>query len=66
MGRTGLNGPGGVEQLLVDQAVVAAQQHQGGPPVEHVDEHLDLPVGRRLVLAGQVLDGPDPRRGEPR
>ena len=46
------------------QRVVAAQQHQGEHAVQEVHQGLDLPVGRSLVLVGEILDGAHPRGGE--
>jgi hypothetical protein len=65
VGRPDRRGAGLVDQLLLHQGVVAAQQHQGELPVDDVGQGLDLPlaghpVGRRL----QVGDGLHARSGE--
>jgi hypothetical protein len=55
---------GGVEELLLDQAVVPAQQDQGSLPIDQIDERLDLPVRRSVVVPGQILDGAGARGRE--
>ncbi len=58
-------GAGGVLQLLLRQGVIAAQQHQRGLAVEHVDEGLDLLLrGRPVLDARQVFDGANAWRRE--
>src|ERR1700722_15379492 len=64
LGRADLVRAGGVDELLLVQRLVAAQQDQGEHAVEEVDEGLDLAFGRGLVAGGQILDGPDPGRVE--
>src|SRR5579859_3426390 len=48
---------GGVDELLLVQRVVAAQQDQGEHAVQVVDQGLDLAFGRGLVALREVLDG---------
>jgi len=55
---------GGVDQLLLVQRVVAADQDQGERAVDEVDEGLDLAVGRGLVSGGEIFYGPHARRRE--
>jgi hypothetical protein len=65
LGRTDRDGAGGVDELLLLERVVAAEQDQRELAVENVDEGLDLAVARRVVAGGQVLDRPHARRVEP-
>jgi len=55
----------GIGQLLLVKRMVAAHEDQGQLAVEQVDQRLDLPVGRRVVRFGQVLDGPHAGGVEP-
>jgi hypothetical protein len=59
LGRARRDRAGRVDELLLLQGVVAAQQHQRELAVEDVDEGLHLPVGGGGVAGGQVLDRPD-------
>ncbi len=65
-GRTHCGGEGGVYQFLLLEVVVAAQQHQGELPIDHVDQGLDLPhrVGVARKAGSQRGDGPNSRRVE--
>ena len=65
-GGTDCDRAGGVDELLLLQRVVTAQQDKGEHTVEHVDQRLDLPVGWRVVTGREVLDRPHARRVEPR
>jgi hypothetical protein len=56
---------GRVDELLLFEGVVAAQQDQRELAVKDVDEGLDLPVGGRVVAGDQVLNRPDAGRVEP-
>ena len=56
---------GRVDQLLVRQRVVAAQQHQRQLAVDDLHERLDLPVAGEAVADRQVLDRAHAGRGEP-
>ena len=64
LGRADRGRPGGVDELLLVQRVVAAQQDQREHAVQEVDQGLDLAVGRGLVLDREILDGTYPRGGE--
>ena len=65
LGRPHRAGAGGVDELLLLQGVVAAEQDQRDGAVEDVDQRLDLPVGRGVVTGRQVLDRPHPGGVEP-
>ena len=64
LGRAHRDRAGRVDELLLLQGVVAAQQHQRELAVKDVDQGLDLPVGGRVVAGGQVLDRPHAGRVE--
>src|SRR5690606_34837536 len=68
----GVGGPdvgraGGVDQLLLVEVVVAAEQQNRGLAVDDVNQGLDLPLGSGDVGVGvgEGLDGAQPRCGEP-
>ena len=65
LGRADRHRAGRVDQLLVRQRMVAAQQHQRQLAVDDLHQRLDLPVGGQAVLGDQVLDGPHARRVQP-
>jgi acetyl-CoA acetyltransferase len=60
LGRADRVRAGGVDELLLVQRVVAAQQNQGEHAVQEVDQGLDLAFGRGLVAGREILDGPYP------
>ena len=64
LGRADVGRAGGVHELLLVQRVVAAHQDQGEHAVQEVDQGLDLPVARGLVLDREILDRAHPRGGE--
>ena len=57
LGRADRDRAGGVDKLLLVQRMVAAHQDQGERAVQEVHQGLDLPVGRSLVVLGEILDG---------
>src|SRR5690606_40294379 len=67
MGGPDVGGAGGVDQLLLVEVVVAAEQQNHGLAVDDVDKGLDLPLGSGDVRVGvgEGLDGAQPRCGEP-
>ncbi len=64
LGRADRDGAGGVDELLLVQRVVAAQQDQGERAVQEVHQGLDLARRRGLVPGGEILDGAHARGGE--
>src|SRR5260370_28339994 len=56
---------GRVDQLLVLQLMIAAQQHQGQLTLDDLDQGLDLAVRGQAVSGRQVLDRPDAWRVQP-
>ena len=67
LGRAPLRTGRGIEELLLLETMIAAEQDDDGLPVDDVDQRLDLP-GRRRHLGmgfGKGLDRPQTRGGEP-
>src|SRR5215472_7788912 len=56
---------GRVDELLVLQLMIAAEQHQGRLTLDDLDQGLDLAVRGQAVSGSQVLDRPDTWRVQP-
>ncbi len=67
LGRAALRAGRGVEELLLLETMVAAEQDDDRLPVDDVDQRLDLPGRRRHVGmgVGEGMDRPQTRGGEP-
>ena len=61
VGRHHFGGSGGIDELLLQERMVAPQQDQREHAVDVVDERLDL-VDRRMVEFDECCDGPHARR----